>query len=308
VSHLWTFLANQHGRPAAAAASAALAGTPAPPVQRPTVATGDAYKDEVQRQWDNDPAGSHYVKAAEPHTLKWFQEAEAYRYGEYAPWMAETMEFAAHRGERVLEIGGGMGTDLSQFARHGALITDLDLSSGHLELAKENFRLRGLPGEFVLHDAEALVFADATFDLVYSNGVLHHTPNTRQVVQEIYRVLKPGGRAIIMMYAENSLHYWRNLVWSIGIKDDQLRRYSMGEIMSRSVERSDNASARPLVKVYTPRRLRRLFADFVDREVVQRQMVAAEVPRSLAWLPLPALGTLMGWNLIIKARKPRDQR
>jgi SAM-dependent methyltransferase len=142
---------------------------------------------------------------------------------------------------------------------------------------------------------------------VYSNGVLHHTPNTRQVVEEIYRVLKPGGRAIVMMYAENSLHYWRNLVWAIGLKEQQLLTLSMGEIMSRSVERSDNAAARPLVKVYTSTRLRNLFKGFVDIEVVQRQMVAAEVPRRLRWIPLPTLGRMMGWNLIIKARKPPVQ-
>ena len=56
------------------------------------------------------------------------------------------------------------------------------LSSGHLELAKENFAVRGLHGQFVQQDAESLVFDDNTFDVVYSNGVLHHTPNTRQVV------------------------------------------------------------------------------------------------------------------------------
>ena len=268
------------------------------------VETGDAYKDEIQRQWDHDPAGSHYVKEAPLHTLQWFQEAEAYRYGEYAPWMAETMEFERHGGERVLEIGGGMGTDLSRFARHGAHVTDLDLSAGHLELAKENFRLRGLAGEFVLHDAESLAFDDNTFDVVYSNGVLHHTPNTARVVREIHRVLKPGGRAIVMVYAESSLHYWRNLVWAIGLRQGKLERLSMGEIMSRSVERSDNSGARPLVKVYTRRQLRRLFDGFADVAIVQRQMVAAEVPWFLEWAPLPTLGKLMGWNLIVKARKP----
>jgi glycosyltransferase involved in cell wall biosynthesis/ubiquinone/menaquinone biosynthesis C-methylase UbiE len=301
VAHLWRFLA----QPACAGAGAVAAGgVAASGSGRPAVQTGQVYKDEVQRQWDNDPAGSHYVKKASPHTLEWFLEAEAYRYGEYAPWMHETMEFERHSGERVLEIGGGMGTDLAQFARHGALVTDLDLSSGHLELAKENFRLRGLSGEFVLHDAETLVFDDNMFDLVYSNGVLHHTPNTREVVREIFRVLKPGGRAIVMMYAENSLHYWRNLVWAIGLKDHELDRCSMGEIMSGAVERSDNASARPLVKVYTKRRLRRLFDGFVEMGIVQRQMVPDEVPRLLARVPVGTLGTIMGWNLIIKARKP----
>jgi glycosyltransferase involved in cell wall biosynthesis/ubiquinone/menaquinone biosynthesis C-methylase UbiE len=273
-------------------------------IRTPSVPVADAYKDEIQRQWDNDPAGSHYVKDAEPHTLAWFLEAEAYRYEQYAPWMARTMEFAGHPGERLLEIGGGMGTDLVQFARQGSITTDLDLSSGHLELARENFRLRGLTGEFVLHDAERLPFDDDTFDVVYSNGVLHHTPDTRGVVNEIWRVLKPGGKAIVMMYAENSLHYWRNLVWAIGLKEHQLLQHSMGEIMSRAVERSDNASARPLVKVYTKKRLRRLFGAFDAIEIVQRQMVPAEVPRLLARIPVAALGTVMGWNLVIKARKP----
>jgi glycosyltransferase involved in cell wall biosynthesis/ubiquinone/menaquinone biosynthesis C-methylase UbiE len=288
VAHLWEFLSN---------------GSHAQSPDPVEVATGDEYKDEVQRQWDNDPAGSHYVKDAERHTLDWFLEAEAYRYGEYAPWMRETMEFERHAGEQLLEIGGGMGTDLAQFAKHGACVTDLDLSSGHLELAKESFRLRGLSGRFVLHDAETLPFPDNAFDVVYSNGVLHHTPNTHDVVGEIRRVLKPGGKAIVMMYAENSLHYWRNLVWAIGLKEGQLQDFSIGEIMSRSVERSEHG-ARPLVKVYTPERLRLMFGTFAEVEVVQRQMVAAEVPRLLTWVPLERLGSMIGWNLIVKARKP----
>jgi ubiquinone/menaquinone biosynthesis C-methylase UbiE len=281
--------------------SAAMAEPPAG-VQK--VATGDAYKDEVQKQWDNDPAGSHYVKKADPHTLEWFKEVEAYRYGTYGPWMFETMEFGQHAGKQLLEVGGGIGTDLSQFATHGAITTDVDLSSGHLELAKENFERRGLTGRFIHQDAETLPFDDNTFDVVYSNGVIHHTPNTANVVAEMRRVLKPGGKAIVMVYAENSLHYWRNLVWAIGIKEAALWRQSMGEIMSRSVERSDNAAARPLVKVYTPARLRNLFAAFTDIEIVQRQMVAEEKPRLLTRVPLPLMGKMMGWNLVIKARKP----
>lgn len=309
VARLWPFLAGERDT----AGLSDLARSPrhwpgrTASVSTPTPAeleTGDQYKDEVQKQWDNDPAGSHYVKEAAPHTLEWFQEVEAYRYNEYAPWMLEVMEFSGHAGHQLLELGGGIGTDLSQFARHGALTTDLDLSTGHLKLAKENFRARGLQGRFVHHDAEVLPFEDNSFDVVYSNGVIHHTPNTRGLVREIRRVLRPGGKAIVMVYAENSLHYWRNLVWAIGVKDDALRTQSMGEIMSRSVERSDNAAARPLVKVYTPRRLRGLFEGFEDISICQRQMVAEEKPRLLSPVPLPVLERWMGWNLIIKARKP----
>ena len=267
------------------------------------IRTGDDYKDEVQDQWDNNPCGSHYAKEAPQHTLEWFLEVERYRYDEYAPWMHDTMEFARHPGKSVLEIGGGIGTDLSQFAKHGALITDVDLSSGHLTLAQENFKLRGLEGTFIHHDAETLPFPDASFDIVYSNGVIHHTPNTQRVVDEIYRVLKPGGKAIVMVYAENSLHYWRNLVTVLGLRQHMLDTFSVSEIMSRHVEITEN-DARPLVKVYTKPRLRQLFSRFPQAEIVQRQMVAAEVPRIINWIPLPMLGQLMGWNLIIKARKP----
>ena len=81
------------------------------------VETGDAYKDQVQNQWNNNPVGSETAKGAQPHTLEWFLEVERYRHGVYAPWMPEVMEFAGHAGEAILEVGGGMGTDLAQFAK-----------------------------------------------------------------------------------------------------------------------------------------------------------------------------------------------
>jgi ubiquinone/menaquinone biosynthesis C-methylase UbiE len=222
--------------------------------------------------------------------------------------MFEVMEFGRHGGESVLEIGGGLGTDLSQFARHGARVTDVDLSGGHLQHAKENFALRGLEGQFVHHDAETLPFPDDTFDVVYSNGVIHHTPNTARVVHEIKRVLKPGGKAIVMMYAEHSWHYWYRLVWEKGLKHDMLRTFSIGEIMSRTVEITEN-NARPLVKVYTGPALKRLFDGFESSAVYKRQMIAAEIPEDfewiLKWMSLETAGRLMGWNVIIKATKPR---
>ncbi len=266
------------------------------------VETGDAYKDQVQNQWNNNPVGFETAKEAQPNTLEWFLEVERYRHGVYAPWMPEVMEFAAHAGEEILEVGGGMGTDLAQFARHGAIVTDVDLSQGHLQIAQENFRLRGLTGRFVHHDAESLPFDDGRFDLVYSNGVLHHTPNTAQAIAEILRVLKPGGRVIVMVYAENSLQYWRNLVWHYGLKSGDLASQSMADIMSRTVERTGN-DARPLVKVYTKPRLRALFGAFEDIRIVQRQISPELVPRRLRRL-LPVVERLAGWNLILKARKP----
>ncbi len=265
--------------------------------------TGDAYKDEVQRQWDRDACGSHYVKGAAPDTLDWYLEVEDYRYRVYAPWKHALYEFDKHAGKKVLEVGGGLGTDLAQFARNGAHTTDYDLSSGHLAHAKRNFELRGLNGEFIHGDGERMPFPDNTFDVVFSNGVIHHTPNTNQVIGEIRRVLKPGGKAIIMVYAEHSLHYWKELVGNIGLRRGQLETNSIGWIMSGSVELTSHES-RPLVKVYTEKRLREMFSSFERISVHKRQLVAEEVPPVLKWIPLHVLGRMMGWNLIIKAHKP----
>ncbi len=283
---------------AAGPADAGSAGAPA------LIETGDRYKDQVQQQWNNDPAGSHYVKRAQRHTLEWYLEVEAHRYGEYAPWMPETMEFARHGGERVLEVGGGLGTDLAQFARHGAIVTDLDLSAGHLELARENFRLRGLCGTFLHHDAETLPFPDASFDLVYSNGVIHHTPNTQRAVDEIFRVLRPGGRAIVMVYAERSLHYWGVQVLRHGLHEGRLEQWSMGEVMSQGVERS-GTDALPLVKVYSRRRLRTMFGRFAKVQLRQRQATRPELIGPLRWLSADLVGRIAGWNLVVKAARPR---
>ena len=231
-------------------------------------------------------------------------EAERYRYGIDVPWMFDVMEFDRHAGEHILEIGAGMGTDHAQFAKAGGIMYDLDLSSGHLKLARRNFELRGLTSTFRHGDGETIPFPDDMFDLVYSNGVIHHTPNTAKVINEIYRVLKPGGRCIIMVYAENSLEYWRNLFFHIGLAHRMLDTNSMGEIMSCNVEISEHG-AKPLVKAYTAKRLREMFRDFDDITICKRQLLAEELPRRLKWMPIVPAGKLMGWNLIIKARKPR---
>lgn len=304
VDRLWRFIAEAGNR--TAAPTAGVAERRAAGDEATLISTGDAYKDQTQQQWNNDPCGSQYGHKGDEGTLKWFQDIEAHRYGEYGPWMPTVMEFAEHRGEQVLEVGGGLGTDLAQFALNGAHVTDVDLSAGHLALAQQNFRLRGLPGQFIHQDAERLPFEDNRFDVVYSNGVIHHTPNTKLMVEEIFRVLKPGGKAIVMVYAENSLHYWGQQFYRLGLREGLLREQSMGDIMSGHVEMGETG-AKPLVKVYTKPRLRALFRNFTDLRIYQRQLTPAELPRALRWCPVELLQRFVGWNLVIKARKPLNR-
>ncbi|MGQ0743222.1 MAG: methyltransferase domain-containing protein [Acidimicrobiales bacterium] len=306
VERLWRFIREQsRAEPRPLVEQGAMRGSaPDSPGSHPpgTLDTGDSYKDQVQQQWNSDPCGSQYVKSADPHTLDWYLEAERYRYQEYGPWMRSTMEFEAWNGRKVLEIGAGMGTDLAQFAASGAVVTDYDLSAGHLERARENFALRGLRATFLHGDAETLPLEDETFDLVYSNGVIHHTPNTDRVVAEAYRVLKPGGQVTVMVYAERSINYWVQIIGRLGLEEGMLANHSVGEIMSRNVEIS-TSGARPLVKVYTPRRLRRLFGAFTDISISRHQLLPAERPPWLRSVPTDLVARFLGWNLVVKARK-----
>ncbi len=277
------------------------------PLSGPIVADVNLDKSEIQNQWNNDPCGSHYVASDEEFeekSLDWYQAVERYRYDDYAPWMPEVMEFREHKDEKVLEIGGGLGTDLAQFAKNGAHVTDVDFSVGHLRHAQQNFTCRGLSGDFYVGDAEALPFPDNSFDLVYTNGVIHHTPQTQTVIDEIFRVLKPGGKVICMVYAQNSMNFWLNIFFWYGIRRGEILNHSVNEIMSREVEVS-STGATPLVKVYTGARLRRMFSRFETIKVSKHQLVQSEVPKIIRIIPLRLLERFLGWNLVVKATKPR---
>src|SRR5207249_8761573 len=181
-------------------------------------------------------------------------------YTEYAPWMPEIMGFEQFAGQRLLEVGCGMGTDLLQFSRGGAQVTGVDLTPRSIEITRKHFELYEQPGKFAISDAEHLPFAGETFDVVYSNGVLHHTPDTAGAVNEIYRVLRPGGLARVMLYHRNSWNYWFELILHRGLLRGRfLRGRTAQDIMSRCIEISEG-DGRPMVKVYSRRHARNLFS------------------------------------------------
>src|SRR5215204_6142584 len=260
----------------------------------------------AREQWGQDPCGAEYDRRHELGTREFFDSVEHHRYTEYAAWMPRLMGFEKFRGARLLEIGCGMGTDLLQFARGGARCTGIDLTPRSIEITRHRFKLYGAKGDFMISDGERLPFRDASFDVVYSNGVLHHTPDTAGAIREVHRVLRPGGTAKVMLYHRNSLNYWFDIVLRRGVLHaDFLRGRSVAEIMSRVVEFSSH-DARPLVKVYSRKEARELFSTFKDVRVDVEQLTRAEL-RFLSPLVSDAmLGKLrkrIGWNVIITAKK-----
>jgi SAM-dependent methyltransferase len=260
----------------------------------------------AREQWGQDPCGAEYDREHELGTREFFDSIERHRYSEYAPWMPQLMEFDKFHGKRLLEIGCGMGTDLLQFARGGARCTAIDLTPRHIEITRHRFRLYDAKGAFMISDGERLPFHSNSFDVVYSNGVLHHTPDTAGAIREVHRVLRPGGVAKIMLYHRNSLNYWIEIVLRRGLlRFEFLRGRSAEEIMSRVVEHSDHG-ARPLVKVYSRKQMKTLFGMFREVVIDVEQLTRAEL-RFLSPLVSESfferLRKRIGWNVIVTATK-----
>ena len=161
---------------------------------------------DVREFWNVEPCGTQFVQGANDRR-DFFEKFREHRYRSLY-FIPELVPFASAAGKDLLEIGCGNGADGTRFAQQGAHYTGVDLTQAAVDATREHFGYLGLTGTFQIENAEQLTFRDQSFDLVYSNGVLHHTPNPQQAFDEVHRVLKPGGRAIIMLYHKNSLNYW----------------------------------------------------------------------------------------------------
>ena len=162
-------------------------------------ATPPDLKTEVAKFWNAEPCGTRYLSGP--------SEFEAHARARYQlePHIPAFAGFALSSGLRVLEIGVGMGADYEQWRKAGAVATGIDLSTASLDQARRRCELSGLNPDLYEADAEHLPFPDESFDVVYSYGVMHHSPSTEQCLQEAWRVLKPGGQARIMLYHHASI-------------------------------------------------------------------------------------------------------
>ncbi len=264
------------------------------------------WKSEAVKQWDNDPCGSDSATAFA--SREFFAAVERDRYEAYAPWMKEVIGFERYRGKRLLEVGFGLGTDHVRFARNGAICCGVDLAPAHVEATRTRLRLEELPARLARADAETLPFAPESFDVAYSFGVLHHTPGTAAAVEEIRRVLKPGGEAIVALYHRDSAFYWGYCVLIAGLLRGGFLREGYRKTLSR-IERREHSDATPLVKVYSRRGARRLFRRYrsVRVEVRHLDFDQAGRPGRIAKKFLgrweTAIARRFGWYLIIRARK-----
>jgi len=276
-------------------------------MDHPTAPDAEALKDAVRRHWQAEPCGTRGASPAERRAF--FDEIERDRYA-WEPYIKPFARFERGRGLKVLEVGVGAGTDFINWVRQGAVATGVDLTPEGVALTRERLALEGLTANVQVADAENLPFPDATFDLVYSYGVLHHSPDTRRAVREVHRVLKPGGTALIMVYHHPSwvgLMLW-GLHYAVRLRPWVSPRQAVFEHLES-----------PGTKAYTLAEAKDLVAMF-DRSDVRPQLAhgdlllmppAAKYRRwhhKLAWKLYPRwavrlLGDRLGTGLLIEAVK-----
>jgi ubiquinone/menaquinone biosynthesis C-methylase UbiE len=165
-------------------------------------------------------------------TPGFFQQLDEYRYDKLN-YLPRLVDFSSYKGKNLLEVGCGAGIDLVRFARAGARVTGIDLSTTALDLARKNIEQNGLTADLQKMNGECMEFADNTFDVVYAHGVLQYTDDTQKMAADIHRVLKPGGQAIVMVYNRIS---WLNLmrqVTKVPLEHEDapvLKKFSIGEL------------------------------------------------------------------------------
>jgi SAM-dependent methyltransferase len=247
---------------------------------------GDATVDVVKEFWQSH-VNNEYYTAQKRGTEDYYREIEERRYA-FHYHLREL--FSSLRGShgKLLEVGCGMGVDSIQLAKCGFDVTAIDLTENALVVAQEFAARRGVNIDFRLGNAERLDLPDESFDVVYSFGVLHHTPDIEHAVAEVRRVLKPGGKAYVMLYHRNSLV---NLIHrALRLPYESPR------------DRKDNC---PVVWTFSRRGARRLFADFSSVSIKTEypftfgfgRWLGTRTPR---WFRR-ALGSTIGWHLMITA-------
>jgi SAM-dependent methyltransferase len=160
-------------------------------------------KQLVKNFWNDASCGENLYLKGESQEDQFNNQLRS-RY-ELEPYIIPFASFAEAKGKKVLEIGVGLGADHQMFAQNGAILHGCDLTERAIQHTRQRLELFKLRSELREADAENLPYTNNEFDLVYSWGVIHHSPDTQKAANEIHRVLKAGGKAKVMIYNKRSM-------------------------------------------------------------------------------------------------------
>lgn len=247
----------------------------------------------VRKYWEQNPCGTGPTIVAEgpKHSRDWFERIEDHRYS-MEPFIHSVAQFTRYHGKTILEVGVGAGTDLLQWARAGARCYGVDLTEAAIELTKTHLAIYGFDCELMRVDAEVLPFPHESFDLVYSWGVIHHAAHPERIVEEIWRVLKPGGMFIGMVYGRRSVVAFKLWVRHAFLKGKPWR--TLSDVVSHHMESIGT-------KAYTLPELHRLFSGFAAL-AAEPVITPYDLDRCPPWLR-KFVPDSWGWFITLRAVK-----
>jgi len=209
----------------------------------------------VENYWDERPCNiRHSPKPV--GSREYFDEVEARKYY-VEPHIPAFADFERWRGKRVLEIGCGIGTDSINFARHGADLTIVELSQKSLDLTQQRFEVFNLDARFIQGNAEdldTLIPAGESFDLIYSFGVIHHSPNPRRIVEAAGRRMRRDSELRLMVY--------NRLSWKVLWIYLQYGWENRGRLRGLIARYSEAQTGCPITFVYSNHEARQLLRGF----------------------------------------------
>jgi SAM-dependent methyltransferase len=268
--------------------------------------------EQVREYWDNRPCNiRHSSKCV--GTCEYFGEVEARKYF-VEPHIPGFAQFERWKGKKVLEIGCGIGTDSINFARSGADLTAIELSEKSLEICKSRFEIYGLQARFYSGNAEELssFVPVESYDLIYSFGVIHHTPCPERLVEEIIRYCKQDTEIRIMLYSKWSwkvfwiiLKYGKGAFWRA---DELIRTYSEAQ------------TGCPVTHYFSYKEIRQLMKDFEIVEMHKTHIFPYKIDKYInyeyelvwyfRWMPNSLFRWLehrFGWHTLIVAKNKVQQ-
>jgi SAM-dependent methyltransferase len=231
----------------------------------------------------------HLREPIEPLSLAWFHELERIRYHRHGRWLPRLLDFGKYHGERLLGLGSSLGTDLVNFATRGVEVLVANPVAEQLALVRRNFDLRRLPGIFLHAHPVALPIETGSIDVVFVNGLLHESPDPALVVEETYRVLKPGGKLVAIVPSRRQIDFVARIVG----------RFRRARPAAPAV-----GGAPAVLRPFDRRSLAQLLARFQEPRIFRRHLRRADVPHLCRWLPLGMLERFTGRLLLFKGFKP----
>jgi ubiquinone/menaquinone biosynthesis C-methylase UbiE len=285
----------------------------------------------IKEFWEKNPCGSDFVEKKEWKIF--FEDYDRFKFS-IEPHIIDNINKIDWKNKKVLEIGLGQGAEAQKIIEKGALYNGIDLTEESVSRLKKRFEIFNLNYESLkVMNAEKIEFEDNTFDIVFSHGVIHHSPAITDVIKEIHRVLKKGGIAIIMLYHKNSLNYQVSikiirragifLLYVPGMSKiiskltgepldrlnkhkENIKKTGLGYLnMKNFIHKSTDGPDNVFSSVFTEKDSNRMFNDFVKMKYSFHYVNFRHLP-FLYILPKSArkyLESKFGWHMWIYAEK-----